>query len=126
MNKSNTSSPIIATSNGWTPIEFFDFGSAYAEQDAFLVWMVDGNGYGWFEIATAEKRRIVSEPRNVPPGSSERDEHGHGLHPVAFKLIEGPDRHALRRILNRGAPHFSPTERRVPKLKFVINMERSH
>jgi hypothetical protein len=118
MSKSSASSPAIATANGWTPIEFFDAGSAYAQKE-FLVWMGDHQGNEWFEVARLENNDIVSEARNSHGAVRAADR----FRLLAFRLVEGPDRQALRRIFRCCAPHFPNLERRPlqPKLKFVVS-----
>ena len=123
MNKSSASSPAIATANGWTPIEFFDASSDYAQKE-FLVWMGDHQGNEWFEVARLENNGIVSEARGshgaVRPADRSR--------PLAFRLVEGPDPDALRRIFRCCAAHFPNLERRPlqPKLKFVVSAGNPH
>jgi len=123
MSKSSASSPTIATANGWTPIEFFDAGSAYAQKE-FLVWMGDHQGNEWFEVARWENNDIVSEARNSQGAVRVPDR----FRLLAFRLVEGPDPHALRRIFRCCAPHFPNLERRPlqPKLKFVVSAGNPH
>ena len=106
MNKNNASMPIVATSNGWTPIEFFDFDSYYAQRQAFLVWMADAEGREWFEVGRAKRGSIVSEWRNIYSGARSAHEHGGDIR-RAFKLVEGPDLRVLQDVHKRCARHFS-------------------
>ena len=119
MIKNSKNLPVVATSNGWTPIAFFDFDSDYAREEKFIVWLVDSQGHEWFDIARMERGRIVGEWC-----AAHHDDRRHGwdgLQPVAFKLVDGPDRNALRHIVRRCAAHLPCTERHLvrPQLKFV-------
>lgn len=107
MIKSSLVSPIIATSNGWTPISFFDFQSFYALQQRFLIWMADTQGNEWFEVGRAERGTIIREWRSSSGASLTHDERKKERQ-LAFRLIEGPDRRALSRIKKRCADHFPP------------------
>jgi hypothetical protein len=123
MTKSSASSPAIATANGWTPVEFFDAGSAYAQKE-FLVWMGDHQGNEWFEVARLENNDFVTEARNAQGAVGAADR----FRLLAFRLVEGPDPHALRRIFRCCACHFPKLERRPlqPKLKFVVSAGNPH
>jgi hypothetical protein len=115
MNKNDTSLPMIATSNGWTPIALFDFGSAYAEHQKFLVWMVDGKGNEWFETAHMKRGRILNDRAQSCSRSN--------VKPVAFKLVDGPDLTTLKLIFQRITGQFPCRKKHLPKLKFVAAEE---
>jgi len=106
MKTNNVSLPVVATSNGWTPIAFFDFEADYARQQAVLVWMADAGGREWFEVGRAGNGSIVSEWRDICDKRQSRTRHRSGV-PLAFKLIEGPDMRALKRLHQRCIRHFS-------------------
>lgn len=107
MSKS-VSVPIVATSNGWTPIDFFDPTSDYAEQ-RFLVWIVDGRGNQWFETARVMRGRLVGKWRYLRNPDGTRNSPINALEPLAFKLVPGPDLDDLQRLREKCATHFLPS-----------------
>jgi hypothetical protein len=106
MKNSNASLPVVATSNGWTPIAFFDFESDYAQRHPVLVWMAEPGGHEWFEVGLAENGSIISGWQDLRARSRSTIKQRSGV-PVAFKLIEGPDIRELKRLHQRCARHFS-------------------
>ena len=106
MKNNNASLPVVATSNGWTPIAFFDFRSDYAQRQAVLVWMAEPGGHAWFEVGHAENGSIISGWNDVRARSRSAIKQRGGV-PVAFKLIEGPDIRELNRLHQRCARYFS-------------------
>lgn len=117
MKKNNASLPVVATSNGWTPIAFFDHEADYAQQ-AVILWMADAGGHEWFEVGRAAEQSIVSEWQDICDRSRSIAKVKYGV-PVAFKLIEGPDMRALKRLHQRCARHFT----HVPSLQRVERVD---
>jgi hypothetical protein len=93
-----TNIPVPVTSNGWSPIERFDYTAEYAG-GPFLVFLPDGRwNEAWIssaggEVFDGEWRRVEIE------GDPEETAKINAMEPVAFKLVEGPDMDDLRAIV---------------------------
>jgi hypothetical protein len=126
MNESKPRLPMIATSNGWTPIGLFDLDADYARQQNFLVWVIDRQGHESFDVARIKSGRIFSALRGSC--NDTRVGQGNTLRLVAFKLIEAPDRDALHRISQRCEVQFPLMAWRPPqpKLKIGAAWEKSY
>jgi hypothetical protein len=114
MDKSNASLPVVATSSGWTPIEFFDFGADYARQQPILICITDAGGHAWCEVGRALRGSIVSEWQDFRDGNRLINKLSSGVQ-LAFKLIEGPDLRALQRDHQRGAQFITHMQSVQPK-----------
>jgi hypothetical protein len=101
----NEGIPIPVTSNDWSPIENFK-PEFFADHADFLVWLVDGEGNGFMNIAQYAPKDMTAFAAGLPTadyhitGEWRHIESLSGLEPVAYRpMLEGPDLGRLKQIV---------------------------